>query len=244
MQYVLPIPNWLRNKLIDFSRLYAFPAKPERKLPDHPKGFIILDSGAFAQSRSNAANRMDAQYIEQLADHYRLYATGQDRYHCIAPDVYLDPDASMQNFEDWMRVHPTVAPVIQSTKKFHYDLPAIRTQAEFYAPYQPDFVCFSNPGLRAYQKDGITNIVDMIRDITGAHHIHHFGAGWDRADIVSWNRIGQFDSMDSIAYYTTRTAFADSKIRDRISLAIHNAHLANLICGNPIGLYAYTQENP
>ena len=43
-KFVCPVPNFMRNSLLKYNRLYAYPVIPELD----NENLIILDSGAFA----------------------------------------------------------------------------------------------------------------------------------------------------------------------------------------------------
>jgi len=45
-RFVCPVPSWLRGKLLEYNRLYAFPVIPESL---QNAEFQILDSGAYGQ---------------------------------------------------------------------------------------------------------------------------------------------------------------------------------------------------
>jgi len=195
--YVCPrYDNWPKA-MQSRHRLYAFPGSPD---PPPPDGFVILDSGAFGLYQRSAA--IDVRHMWRLADHYRPYA-GQPGYHCIAPDVFLDPGQTMRNWRWWQdNIGLPVVPVIQFRRMRRLDLFTVYKQALFYAPWQPSFVAISNPGLRAIESATIKHACQIVREITGAQWLHNLGAGWDPRDIAAWHDLGCFDSIDSIAYYT------------------------------------------
>lgn len=202
MIYVAPIPGPLRGRLLAHSRLYAYPAAPE--LPPPAGGFVILDSGAFGLSQRGGANSrspMTKAWMRGLAEHYRAHAG--ERVICIAPDVYLDPAATMRNWRWWQdEIGLPVAPVIQFPRVKQLDVYSAVKQAKFYAPWRPPFVAISNPGLRAIEcRDLMPTLCRLVRQATGATWLHNLGAGWDAADIHAWRELACFDSIDSIAYY-------------------------------------------
>jgi hypothetical protein len=187
MEYVFPIPSWLRGKLLDFKRLYAYPAAPE-------KDAFILDSGAFALIKSG--RRMDKQYLQNLYQYYQSH----NGWKC-APDVLFDPGRTMSNFKYWVLKYPDcqIQPVIQSpSKKIEWSL--IAYQLDFYREYsaQYDMLFFANPFCRAvrYPKD----LFRKIRERISVAHLHLFGAGWDLADFLGYNTFPALDSIDSVAY--------------------------------------------
>lgn len=201
MQFVFPVPDFLRGELLHASRLYAYPTLPE--LPPATDGLILLDSGAFHLSK--AKKRMDAVYMEKLAAHYEQFQG--ERIYAVAPDEFLNPKQTLKNWEYWHACgYPAdVVPVLQCTRKGTYDWKAIQEQALVYKEYSPDFICFSNPGLRCLEKtELLREMMSRVRRITGAKHLHNLGAGWDIQDICAWRDSGIFDSIDSISYYTEK----------------------------------------
>lgn len=197
MIYVCPRFDKMPPAMLAHCRLYAFPNEPD---PPPAGGFDILDSGAFGLSQRGRA--MGREHMESLAEYYRPFA-GQPGYHCIAPDVYLDPDRTMRNWRWWQEnVALPVVPVIQLRKARRVDLFAVQQQARFYAPWRPAFVAISNPGLRAGQSRDMVHACRIVREETACAWLHNLGAGWDPRDIAAWRDEAGFDSIDSIAYYT------------------------------------------
>ena len=235
--YVLPVPKWMRGKLLEYNRLYAYPSIAE---PPAPNGFIILDSGAFALSRQKAKRKRDYGYMRNLARFYEatIEKWGTHQVVPVAPDVYLRPDVSMAHWETWhQHGFPNVAPVLQAHKTGDYGFGVFREQAQFYANdrnWNAEYLFVSNPGCRAAAcaPKLLKELVEMLREITSARHIHNFGAGWDAADIRGWANMNAFDSIDSIAYYTAKTRFRDSQFDDdKVERATDNARFANLMMG-------------
>jgi len=216
MEYVFPIPIRLRGRLLDFKRLYAFPAIPE----ENP---FILDSGAFALSKSGG--RMDGEYFERLYKYYKKYFGSYA--HNVAPDVFLNPRQTMKNFEVWREKYADcqVWPVIQCTsKKIEWAL--IKYQLDFYSEL---FNClkilfFSNPSLRgsSYPKDIFQKIKDQYR----VEWIHILGAGWNLEDIKIYARLEGLDSIDSIAYYQCHPDNWHSEKLPKTNAIILNAKMA------------------
>jgi hypothetical protein len=191
-------PAFAAMKLLDFSRLYAFPRKPGFPPDD---GIVVCDSGAWSLSH-RADARMSEDYMYRLAEHYRRYQS--ERVYCIAPDEYLNPQRTMKNWLWWTQNVPDVlvVPVIQFERVKRLDLAVVVRQARFYAPFEPSFLAISNPGLRAIESELMPQICDVVRKVTGAHWLHNLGAGWSPRDVREWRELGCFDSLDSIAYYT------------------------------------------
>jgi hypothetical protein len=190
-------PN-LRGEMIDFCRLYAYPANPE---PPANGGFIILDSGAFGLSQSG--QKIGIGWMKQLAEHYKKFNASSDfPVLGMAPDAYLDACTTMNNWMWWQKnINLPVVPVIQFKKKKMLDAYHAVIQAKFYAPSKPPVVAISNPSMRAIEAPVMRQICCIIRQITGAKWLHNLGAGWSPLDVKKWFELG-FDSIDSIAYYT------------------------------------------
>lgn len=214
MKYIFPVPLWLRGKILEHKRLYAFPAVPE----DNP---FILDSGAFALSKSGG--KMDAAYLERLYKYYKKYPDANR----VAPDVFLNPRRTMKNFKLWMDQYSDcrVWPVIQcSSKKIEWA--SIEYQLDFYSEFfnRIEILFFSNPSLRAgsYPKD----IFKKIKDLYRVDWIHNLGAGWDIQDIRGYATLGGLDSIDSIAYYNCYPKNWHSEKLSKVDAVILNAKLA------------------
>lgn len=205
MQFVFPVPTYLLGKMFFAARLYAYPTIPEI-LETTPKSpFVMLDSGAFHLAKAKKGYlAMDEAYMSKLALHYEKYKG--ERIYRIAPDVFLNPRQTIKNWERWHKNgYPAdIVPVIQCEKKKRYSWKIIYEQTEVYREWQCPIVCFSNPGMRAHESpELLSEIITMIRERTGAQHIHNLGAGWDVEDVREWRRQGIFDSIDSISYYNS-----------------------------------------
>jgi len=246
MKYVFPaFPN-MRGELAEYCRLYAFPRQPDCPPPD--TGYIILDSGAYGLSQSG--KKMDAAYIDRLAAHYREHA--RKPVFLFAPDVFLNPTQTMRQFSEWHSRHGIpVVPVVQfNSKNGSVDLHRMRKQLEFYRAYGgllphwegKPFVCISNPSKRAIEGKNVVRVATLARQVMGEVWLHNLGAGWDREDILAWKNTAAFDSMDSIAYYTSAQDgwrwTTGSPVRDERPLrdvATDNARLINdLVCAAPV----------
>jgi hypothetical protein len=191
---VWPVPRELRGQLLPHCRLYAYPVEPE---PPPADGFVLLDSGAYGLSRSGG--RMTPRYLEQLAEHYRRHAG--PAVHCVAPDVYLDPAATLRQYSRF-RYSPVV-PVVQMDRAGQLSPLLTAIQARRYP--RSRFVAFSNPGLRSRgaHRAAWEACFNAIRAAHPGCHLHVLGAGWDEQDLRDWLHVDGWDSMDSIAYYTT-----------------------------------------
>lgn len=229
--FILSSNRLLEPEIQKFNRLYAFPNIPNL---DSEK-IIILDSGAFAMSMSK--KRMDAEYINKLAQHYRKYAT-QENVHCIAPDVFKDPKKSIRQFIAFRENYSDIkaSPVLQFYSS-QIDLFSTKKQIETYSKLSNSrMVCISNNKFNAQkQLREIRFIVDEIRDKFGDVLIHVLGAGYSHNNVKDWLKAG-VTSLDSISYYTDaqhklswvmnsyETRFSNLSFRE---LALHNASIAN-----------------
>jgi hypothetical protein len=203
--YVCPVFPGENGELADFCRLYAFPRKPA---PPPPGGFCLLDSGAFGLSQRKQV--MDARYISILRRFYQKRVSS-----CvfgIAPDEYLNPQVSQRRFASWRKqAGPAIVPVIQLSARRRLDLHLIVSQSRFYLSYRDElpqwrgrpFVAISNPGLLAAESGMLKHAVGIIRQDWGDVWLHNLGAGWSPDDVRRWRDMDCFDSIDSIAYYTS-----------------------------------------
>ena len=216
MDYVFPIPSWLKGEMLTYKRLYAFPAMPEEKP-------FILDSGAFALSKSG--KKMDDAYLDQLHKYYTKYPA----YH-VAPDVFLNPEKSMDNFDIWCENYPDclVFPVVQFQVK-EINILVAQYQLDFYFERfkELEVLFISNPSLLAWNYP-----VDFFQEIKNKYqvnYIHLLGAGWNLQDVQRYACLPELDSIDSIAYYnSTNTERGNwSKIKgNKKQIAIENAKRA------------------
>lgn len=202
-RFVCPTPPELRAALTGFDRLYAFPVEPEAPAPDR---FVLLDSGAFGLAKRG--QYIDLAHMLKLSAHYRAHCASS--VHGIAPDVYLDPRQTLDNWRIWHHEMflGRVVPVIQFEHKREWSLLPVKLQCAQYAINAPHpFVCISNPGSRAAEvpADTVRAVIDMARTMLGATWVHNLGAGWDIDDVRRWGTLG-FDSIDTIAYYTAAKA--------------------------------------
>lgn len=217
MLYVIPHFSALESEINEMSevkgRLKAFPVLRQDfrlyKKEDYPYlvNFashvekIILDSGAFALSQ--AKRIIDKAYLTALEQYY--FYNADERCICVAPDVFLNPTQSMYNFQKWRAMSDIkVAAVLQADRKGSFDVNNLMKQAEFYRKYT-DIIFFSNPALTAERAKNlkIQKLFRYMKLELDVKWIHNLGAGWNLKDIQDWQKIGYFDSMDSIAYYTT-----------------------------------------
>lgn len=217
MMYIIPYYSALETEINQIKevrgRLRAFPALrqdfkayskedyPYRVNFDEHVDKIILDSGAFALSQTKRA--IDTAYINALEQYY--FYNADERCICVAPDVFLNPVQSMYNFRKWQSMSSIkVAAVLQAERKGNININNLMKQAEFYRKYT-DTIFFSNPALTAETAKNlkIQKLFKFMKQELEVKWIHNLGAGWNLTDIQNWKNIGYFDSMDSIAYYTT-----------------------------------------
>lgn len=231
--YILPIPDYLRGHLLRYNRLYAYPHLAE---PPPPDGLLVLDSGAFALSKSKKKVRMDLGYMQALDAFYEYHLSKYPNRQivCIAPDVRQRPDRTMKNWTLWHTYcQSPVAPVLQARHPGIWDWEHLKKQMRFYQPFTPESVCLSNSCYAAsVNVDQLKAFASVIRNELGTIHLHKFGAGWDAADIRGWAAMQIFDSIDSIAYHTSKTRFEDGATHlDPTARGIANAIFANEIMG-------------
>lgn len=197
MKFICTHFDGMPQEMKVLSRLYAFPIEPE---PPPDDGLVILDSGAFGLSQRG--QRIGIGHMQRLALYYKPYIN-QSGYHCIAPDVFLEPELTMRNWEWWQEyVKLPVVPVIQFPKLKRIDVYSALCQAQYYAPWRPEFVAISNPGLAAMESNGIVETCILVRQLAGAGWLHYLGAGWSPSDLTVWRDLACFDSLDTVAYYT------------------------------------------
>jgi len=218
--------------LQDFNRLYAFPNIPD--LDDQYK--IILDSGAFGLSKSGG--KMDAQYLQQLAEHYRNHGK-QKNVYCIAPDVFKNSHKSIRQYKEFIARYPDikVVPVLQFSST-SIDLFNAKKQIDEYSRYSKSgMICISNNKFNSRkQYEELKYIVKKIRLKFKNVWIHVLGAGYSHNNVKDWIELG-VNSVDSISYYTDAQAKL-KWLRDSYQtepenatfeeIALNNATVANL----------------
>lgn len=232
-RFVCPVPKWLRGKLLEYNRLYAYPVDPE---PICDSEFQILDSGAYALSKQK--RKMNASYIEKLAEHYSNNQL-HNRY-CVAPDVGGNMWDTMKNWDYWHdNYNIEVIPVLQFSNH-NFDLYEIQYQLKFYKERignRIPFLFFAKRGatVEEMQKSGIIHKIKYIRSQIKNEWIHFFAAGWGKHDCLLLSKMGDNFSVDTINYYqaaeipqrnlTEWGYFSE----DKIECALHNVELANKI---------------
>lgn len=232
-KYILPTPSWLRGEFTSLNRLYAYPTEPEIS----KKGLIILDSGAFGLSK--AGRKMDVFYMKDLHDYYSTYNHLQNVV-CIAPDEFLNPYQTMQNWKYWnSKGYCKVSPVIQCKEEKKISPFEVLKQVQFYKGFNIDFIAFSNPSLRSKEvkSNDLKFAIQTLRDAFPQAWMHNLGAGWNANDIKGWFQY-DFDSIDSIAYYTdaeqskkwrlhSNQTFLDESL-SKTQIALTNVEIAQL----------------
>lgn len=186
------------NKIEGISRLYAFPNNPTIK---ECAPITILDSGAY-NLYSNGGH-IDLGYMTRLSNYYKKHS--EQNVICVAPDVFLNPQQSMFNIYKWFkkRLYPNIAAVIQAESKGVINIESLKSQVDYYSNFT-DIMFFSNNGLTGEMaiQLRVEKLFKYMKD-SGVKWIHVLGAGWSESDIRNWKSIKYFDSLDSIAYYST-----------------------------------------
>lgn len=224
-----------RESFTGKSRLYAFPMKPD--LPT-AKEFIIIDSGAYGLSQQG--KEIDAEHMFKLSNFYKKYgASNKFPALAIAPDKFLDPHTTMNNYKFWMKYinHPVV-PVIQFPVFKKIDLLSALKQVDFYIENRNIIMAISNPGLNGKQGKSIAYLIEYMRK-NGVEWIHNLGAGWNANDCKDWFDLG-FNSIDSISYYTDADrgiewkpfSYSTGKTNKTVKqIILNNYNLANYAAG-------------
>ncbi len=211
-----------------------------RAVRNPPGGFCTLDSGAYGLYQRGGT--MDARYILLLANFYRRHTS--EAVFAVAPDEFLNPFVSQQRFIAWQQQYAIpVVPVIQFQKMKRLDLYLLLKQSAFYLRYRDALprwqgrpvVAISNPGLWAHESTMLAKGIELLRREWGGVWLHNLGAGWSSDDIRRWRDLGCFDSIDSIAYYTSaqqhrrwsHVGESDDPQTRWQTLALHNAQVAN-----------------
>jgi hypothetical protein len=188
------------SQIKGISRLFAYPKAPHF---NNAGEIVILDSGAFGLSLSG--QKMNEKYFINLNRHYLNFHNNKTL--CIAPDEFLNPYQSMINFEKWMNLglFNKITPVLQCSKKYIIEKNELLEQIKFYNKYDISTLCFSNNAITGEMAVNsiLPEIISFLKSRLKIKWIHNLGAGWSLKDIDFWRNI-EFDSMDSIAYYTTK----------------------------------------
>lgn len=194
--FVACMKDSLRQDMEGKSRLYAYPMAVDKPTAGE---FVILDSGAYGLSQRGM--EIDAEHMFKLARYYKANgASNRFAVLGIAPDKFLDPEKTMDNYRFWHKyIQQPVVPVIQFKAMKKIDLHSGLRQVDFYLPGNR-IMAISNPGLKARQAKAMHYLIEYMRKV-GVEWIHNLGAGWNTLDCRDWFEMG-FDSIDSIAYYT------------------------------------------
>lgn len=232
-RFVCPIPKWLRGKLLDYNRLYAYPTIPE---PLHNAEFIILDSGAYALSKFKG--KMTNNYINNLAIHYAKYKTNNNII-CVAPDRGGDYKTTIKQFEYYLTNYEyNISPVLQfSGHDFNwYEL---KFQIEYYKQNlkNVEFIFFAKRGAYSYElKDvEITKKIEYVLKELECKWIHFFAAGWGINEVKQFANFHKYISIDTINYYQAAVDYTKNlsewgwACSDKIKNAQYNVQIANKI---------------
>lgn len=203
MIFVFPYCPICEHKVAEIdgiSRLFAYPTVPS--FTNNAK-ITILDSGAFGLSLIK--QKMTTSYMKKLSKHYEKYS--KNNVLCIAPDEFLNPDATMFNFLRWhkLELFANVTPVLQAEKKEIIDIETLYKQADFYRKYS-DTICFSNNALTSDKAMclHLDKLFNFLKELEFGW-VHVLGAGWDIDDILGWSQFDGISSIDTIAYYKDKT---------------------------------------
>lgn len=188
------------SKIKGISRLFAYPKQPHF---ENEGDKVILDSGAFGLSLSG--HKMSDNHMKKLSEHYNEF--GNDKTLCIAPDEFLNPYQSMKNFKYWIEkgYYKEVTAVLQCSGRGFVNMKEIQEQLKFYSKYKVKTYCLSNNALTGEMATSfnLDKLFKFMFEKMNVEWIHVLGAGWNKKDIVDWQRLKP-SSIDSIAYYSTR----------------------------------------
>lgn len=84
-------------------------------------------------------------------------------------------------------------------------LDELKMQAEYYREYS-DTICVANAGMYGHEAllSRIDVLLNYIKKDLCYRRIHILGAGYSLEDINNWKKVGNFDSLDSRAYFITK----------------------------------------
>jgi hypothetical protein len=159
----------------------------------------ILDCGTWGLHARGQG--YGGRHFEGLAEYYRQH---EARWR-VAPDEYLRPDRTLENWRAWLGRFPDVpvVPVVQYRREGRPSADELLKQLEVYAAMAPAAVFISNPGMKAGSwLDHLAWAVGEVKRAVPGAWVHVLGAGWDPVDVVLYRRVPGLDSIDSIAYYT------------------------------------------
>lgn len=206
-RFVLPIPTYLRGKLLPYNRLYAYPVIPE---PVGESEFQILDSGGYALWKQGRS--MSKAYMDQLGEHYFLHGQAANVY-CAAPDKSQDAKQTIRNTAYFLSNHRAKIQPIFHFPDCKFDMSLLRYQIAAYKELfgeSCDFVFWGgtmdkaakmlNPVLR-YK-------LDLLRAELGVKWIHFLGAGWNKREVEALAKFDRGISFDTLAYYNCATSKA------------------------------------
>jgi hypothetical protein len=188
--------NKLRDYLLEYNRLYAYPNIPT--VTNEHK--IILDSGAFHMYK--AKKPVTIEYADKLLEHYEQFKTYSNIY-CICADTPKNPYKTKKLLEYMLKENPLVCPVLHNPSDKGFDAFSIKKQIENYSELCSDrFIAMSRSKLDI-NSDKALNTLKFITKIVKKYfkHFHIFGAGYNHNEVLRWRKTG-CDSIDSISYYT------------------------------------------
>ena len=189
------------RQIKNINRLFAYPNIPSFE----NQRLVILDSGAFLLSQLK--KEMDTKYMFNLSAYYEKYSKVYDNILCIAPDVFKSPFKTIKNIKKWrnLKLFKNITPVLQNSQNRKIDIDELIYQIDFYISLGYKTLCYSiyNANAILHKHQNIEKVFLYAKE-HGIEHIHCLGAGWSLDDIIVWQEIKGWDTMDSIAYYTTK----------------------------------------
>ncbi len=229
-RFVCPIPKFLRGKILELNRLYAYPVIPE---PLGDAEFRILDSGGYALWKQK--REMSKKYINELAAHYKRYS--ESGSFNAAPDVSQNARKTIKNTEYYLsNFGNNICPIFHfPDSKFDFSLLNYQISAYKSLFGNCDFVFWG--GTMDYAgrmlNEALKFKLNLLRDKLNVKWIHFLGAGWNKLEVAKLAQFDQKISFDSLSYYNC----IDDKIwcsndwgnwsEDKTKLAIENAKTAN-----------------
>ena len=230
-RFVCPTPLWLRGRLNNFNRLYAYPVIPE---PLFNSEFQILDSGAYGLSKFKG--KMSPEYIDKLGEHYLKYKTDKNIF-CVAPDKGGDYKTTIKQLEYYLsKFEYNVSPVLQfSGHDFNWI--ELKYQIEYYKDNLPniEFIFFAKRGAYSFELKEVEIVkkIDYIFEKLNCNWIHFFAAGWGKNEVKEFSKFSKNISIDTINYYQSAMVFNKNLsdwgwgCSDKIKNALYNVELAN-----------------
>ena len=220
--------NKLREYLLGYNRLYAYPNAPS--ITNEHK--IILDSGAFHMYK--ARKPMTIEYADKLLKHYEQFK-GLGNVYCVCADTPKNPYKTKKLLEYMLKQNPLTCPVLHNPSNKGFDAFSIKKQIDEYSKICSDrFIAISRSQLDINSNNTL-NTMKFVVGLAKKHfkHFHVFGAGYNQYEVMRWRKTG-CDSIDSISYYTDAECGDSWNSNydgscDFISLSIANLTEANRI---------------